>query len=218
MHDFIARMLLISVFLASNVISASANELILSSQTDFRIPLVGYVSTYEDKSSELSIDDAIGMIANNEFKDHKSDSLQFGYTKSSIWLTAIITNETEFIIYSNLEVNHPPLVVVDVYLVNQDGSIKTQFKLGTSVPYKSRPVSSRNHIAPLELEPNSNYELIVRLKSGGSVSAPMYLSTSKVLLEHEHFYQIAIGMFYGLALGWWNSPKTLSSIPSSSSI
>jgi signal transduction histidine kinase/CheY-like chemotaxis protein len=201
MRNFLARLLFLSFFLSSNVFSASTNELTLTSNEDFRIPLGVYVSTYEDTSSALSIDEAIKLIANDEFKDHESNSLQFGFTKSSMWLTATITNKTESPISSNLEVNYPPLAVIDIYLVNQDGSIQTYFELGSSVPYKSRPMSSRNHVAPLELAANSHYQLLVRVKSGGSVSAPMYLSTSRALLEHEHFYHIAIGMFYGLALG-----------------
>ena len=201
MHNFLARLLFLSTFLLCNLTYASTDELTLTSEKDFRISLVGYISTYEDKSSVLSFDDAISLVENNEFKDHESNSLQFGYTKSSIWLTAAIANDTESIISSNLEVNHAPLVLVDIYLVNQDGKIETQFTLGTGVPYNSRPVISRNHIAPLELTPKSHYRLLVRLQSGGSVSAPMYLSTSRALLEHEHFFQIAMGMFYGLAIG-----------------
>ena len=67
--------------------------------------------------------------------------------------------------------------------------------------YNDRPVSSRNHIAPLELKPNSRYQVLVRVKSGGSIIVPMYLSTSRSLFEHEHFSQLIMGMFYRLALG-----------------
>ena len=201
MHNFIARLLFLCFFLSCNVMSASTNELTLTSNEDFRIPLGAYVSTYEDTSSEISVDDAITLIENSEFKDHESNSLQFGFTKSSMWLTATITNQTESTISSNLEVNYAPLDEVDIYLVNQDGNIHAQFKLGDSAPYNSRPISSRNHIAPLELAPESQYLLLVRLKSGSSVNAPMYLSTSRALFEHEHFSQIAMGMFYGLVLG-----------------
>ena len=84
MHNFLARLLFLSVFLSSNMILASTNELSLTSQEDFRIPLGSYISTYEDTSSELSVDDAIKLIANSEFKDHEGNSLQFGFSKSSI--------------------------------------------------------------------------------------------------------------------------------------
>ncbi|MDX1696623.1 MAG: 7TM diverse intracellular signaling domain-containing protein, partial [Ketobacteraceae bacterium] len=73
--------------------------------------------------------------------------------------------------------------------------------LGDRIPYHARKIDSRFHVAPLKFEPGKRYHLLVRVESESSLLIPMYLSSIDQHYEHEHYQQIAIGMFYGLALG-----------------
>ena len=180
---------------------ANPSEPITPSNSNFRVYLGNHLQSLEDTESKLIIDDIPALLKLGEFKQTDNISLQFGYRDGAIWFVSPISNKTNKSITNNLEVRYAPLDIVSVYLLNANGTINSHTDLGDQIPYSNRHIKSRTYLAPLNFEANTNYKLVIRVQSESSLSAPMYLSSIDALYEHEHYINIAMGMFYGLALG-----------------
>jgi PAS domain S-box-containing protein len=167
----------------------------------FRQFMGPFLLSYEDRVGSLTINSILTLAEQDRFNTPPPISLQFGYTSSTIWLRSNVENIESSNIESYLEIRYPPLDNIDVYLVDSDKNIVSHTILGDQIPYYNRPIESRLHIAPLILEANQSYQLFIRVESQSSLSIPVYLSSPDALYEGEHYEQIAIGMFFGLALG-----------------
>ena len=188
-------------FILASQAYASTGESITPSNSDFRIYLGHHLQILEDPESKFIIDDILTLQKSGEFKQADNLSLQFGYRDGAIWLITPISNNTDTAILNNLEIRYAPLDNISVYLVKTEGTISSHSALGDQIPYSKRDIKSRNYLAPLNFEANTSYHLVVRLQSESSLSAPMYLSSIDALYEYEHYINIAMGMFYGLAIG-----------------
>jgi len=188
-------------FILASQAYASFSEPVVPSNSNFRVYLGNYLQVHEDPESKLIIEDIPALQKRDEFKHADNMALQFGYRDGAIWFIAPVFNNTNSLVSNNLEIRYAPLDLVNVYLVKKDGTISSHTALGDLIPYSKRAIKSRTFLAPLNFEANTNYQLVIRLQSKSSLSAPMYLSSIDALYEYEHYINIAMGMFYGLAFG-----------------
>ena len=183
--------------LDSNATSSSLQPL----KKKYRQFLGPYFLTYKDSTRVLTIEDMLVLAGKGAINDVPPPSLQFGYSNSAIWLHSKIKNKQLSEVESYLEIRYSPLDKIDVYLIASDKSISSHTALGDHIPYSERPIDSRIHIAPLLFEPNQSYQLFVRVESLSSLAIPIYLSSPDAMYEGEHYQQIMMGMFFGLAVG-----------------
>jgi len=174
---------------------------LIPANTNFREYLGDKLTYHIDPDGSLSIQDYLALQEQGLIEQSRNTSLQFGYRSDVVWLSMPIRNASNIEVRNTLEVRYAPLDFIDIYLIKTDGKIASHASLGDHHFYYERPILSRHHMAPLVFEAKSQYQLVIRLKSVSSVSAPTYLSSMDALYQYEHFTQIAMGMFYGLALG-----------------
>jgi PAS domain S-box-containing protein len=170
-------------------------------ENHFRQFLGPYLLSYEDHFGTQTIESILQLSQQDKIISPPPASLQFGYSSSAFWLKSNIENTQSSTIKTYLEIRYPPLDNIDVYLVDSDRNIVSHTILGDQRPYYTRIINSRIHITPLTLEANQTYQLFIRVKSESSLSIPIYLSSPDAMYEEEHYEQIALGMFFGLALG-----------------
>ncbi|MBK8972941.1 MAG: response regulator [Hahellaceae bacterium] len=171
---------------------------------DASVYLGQWFTVFEDPSLTLSTDDVLIHYRNGEFGPPPNVSAQFGYRNTALWLATPLENATAAAVNLQLDVRYPPLDYIDVYLVRlqQDTTIIDQsFALGDHHPYNQRPIKARTHQAALTFAANSQFILLVRVQSDSSLAVPMYLTPLEQLYEDDHFSQIFMGLFYGIALG-----------------
>jgi len=211
---WIRVILCLLIFASSTLVSAGPEEILSSKinhtsdntavkplKHNFRQYMGSYFFSYEDRFGSQTIEDILVLSQQGKINNPTPSSLQFGYSSSAIWLRSIIENTQSSDIESYLEIRYPPLDNIDVYLVEPDNNIVSHIILGDQIPYYDRPVESRIHIAPLIFKANHTYQLFIRVKSLSSLSIPVYLSSPDAMYEGAHYEQIAIGMFFGLAIG-----------------
>jgi len=190
------------IVLSSNIsITKADNTTVQPLEHNFRQFMGPYFFSYEDHAGRYTIEDILALSQQGKMNKRPTPSLQFGYSSSAIWLRSSVENIQSSNIESYLEIRYPPLDYIDVYLVDSDSNIVSHTVLGDQIPYDERSIESRVHITPLVLQANQTYQLFIRVKSQSSISIPVYLSSPDAMYEGEHFEQIAIGMFFGLALG-----------------
>lgn len=185
----------------NGVAHSSSSEPLFPQGTGYRVYLGDYLYTLEDPTRLLTIKDVEAFQKQGAFNQPALTSLQYGYSKSAFWFMVPVSNDNGAVIKNNLEIRYSPLDYIDVYLVDSVGEVVSHTALGDYVPYLDRPLVSRINLAPLTFKANAEYTLFVRIQSQSSISAPMYLSSMDALYEYEHFPQLAMGIFYGLALG-----------------
>jgi PAS domain S-box-containing protein len=168
---------------------------------NYRVYLGDVMQVYEDELARMTLADIQKLHANGLMATPANKTLQYGYRASAIWFTVDINNTSDHKVSNNLEIRYPPLDSIHVFLLDEQGSLIKELQLGDRIPYNQRTVQSRIHIAPLSFDANTHYRLFVRVQSESSLMIPMYLSSADAHYEYEHFQQIALGMFYGLALG-----------------
>jgi PAS domain S-box-containing protein len=174
---------------------------IIPANHSFRTYLGPHFQVYEDPTTNLSLEKILELNKTTGFFHPAKKSLGYGYSKSVFWLSAQISNQSDLSVSNNLEIRYAPLDSINIYLIDSNGIISSHTALGDQVPYSKRPVKARNFLAPLKFAPKTEYQLIIRAQSTSSVSLPMYLSSIDELYHYEHYVDIAIGMFYGLAFG-----------------
>ena len=158
----------------------------------------------EDIALSLTPEQAIKRFLAGEFSLPPTTSAQFGYRSSAIWLATPVENPDSAERVLRLDIRYPPLDFIDVYLLQQhEGEWQITFDaaLGDHYPYHERQVRSRTHQVNLNFPAQSNSVLLLRVRSESSLAIPAYLTTLEHLYEKDHFNQIFLGVFYGIALG-----------------
>jgi PAS domain S-box-containing protein len=155
----------------------------------------------EDKGGQLTLDDVLKPGASAAFRPLPltGPGANFGMTSSAIWLRitlkALPTAAPDWL----LELAHPPLDRVELFSANASGS---QRRLGGDLqPFGSRAVPHRNHVLPVTLAPGAQTVLHLRLKSEGTVVAPVTLWRPAALWRHDQAAYSVLSLYFGLLIG-----------------
>ena len=132
------------LFAIARVDVYAENNAVEVAASDTRIYLGYHSKVYIDSDSSLSIHDIIANGSTIGFESPSDPSLQFGYSDDSIWVAVHISNPSVETVRNYLEVRYAPLDDIHVYLVNLNGEILQQSKMGDHHSYSSRPIDSRS--------------------------------------------------------------------------
>jgi len=150
---------------------------------------------FEDKTHTETVDSMKTKI--QEFKQSEKPVPNFGYTNSSFWIYFKLTNLKDINNKVLLELSYPLLDEVDYYLLESNKVIKT-IQTGDLRPFSQREIYYKNFLFPLELKPQQEYEVFLRIKSEGSVQIPLRLISYDFFIQKEHVEQYVQGIYYGI--------------------
>jgi len=182
-----------SYFFAVNA-SAMTTLQLESEQPEYS--LNSQVEYLEDSSGKLDIE-AIQQLADQAWKQHGPSIPNFGFTDSAYWFRLNISSSDSQA--RLLEVGHPLLDHIDVYLFNENRLLQ-QFNTGDSEPYINRPLRFRTFVMPLTIPANTAVTMYLRVQTSGSLQVPLSLWSEKSYYEHDEFAMAAIAIYFGIIL------------------
>ncbi len=150
-----------------------------------------------DAKKTMTIDEA--MAARSQFKPPTSSYATLGVRTDAAWLRVPFAVGTASDGHWVLDIDYPPLNDIDVYLIKADVVVQ-RTKLGSLQSFESRPLLSRSHSVPLELQAGQNYELMLRIETRGAMILPMTIEKQNAFHSTAIDEQMVQGLLVGIAL------------------
>ncbi|MBI2768635.1 MAG: PAS domain S-box protein [Burkholderiales bacterium] len=159
-------------------------------------------SWLEDKEAGLTLDDVLQPAAQARFQPlaPTGPAANFGLTSSAIWLRITLHAQPGTPADWLLEVAYPPLDQLQLFSPDSAFGFERQLA-GDLLPFASRAVAHRNHVLPVKLVAGADTTLYMRLKSDGTVLAPVTLWRPAALWRHDQANYAALSLYFGLLIG-----------------
>lgn len=195
----VAAAMLALAALAAGAAAAAGGELVVGGQQ--RYPLSRAFAFLEDASGELTIDDVLRPAVQARFGavPQRGDGVNFGFTRSAIWLRIVLRAPAEIAPDWLLELAYPPLDSIELYA--PDGPGLDRQAGGDLLPFSSRAVPHRNHVLRVTLRPGGSTTLYLRLRSQGAVVAAATLWRPTALWQHDQTVYGVLSSYFGLLVG-----------------
>ena len=129
----------------------------------------------------------------------EGDVANFGYTAGTNWYRMRLENPLQQPVERLLEIRYPLLDHIEFYRV-RGGTIVESHLTGDHYPFESRPMGHRTFILPMELEPESESRIYLRVRTSGSHQVPMMLWKPETFFEVNETDMVGRSMFYGMLL------------------
>ncbi|ADD67595.1 periplasmic/7TM domain sensor diguanylate cyclase [Denitrovibrio acetiphilus DSM 12809] len=155
------------------------------------------VEYYEDKTATLTLKDAIRLNNENQFRSSVKLPLNFGYSKSTYWLSFSVMGDTASMSGWVLDIPYAPLDYITVYIPNGKGSY-AEFRGGDKVRFKDRQVEYKNAVFMLGRDLLPYQEYYIKVSSGGSLNLPIFLWTGAGFTQHVNMVQTGMGIYFGV--------------------
>jgi len=190
-------MCLVCLTLAAPCGNAHAQAPLFLRDSGTPIDLWPAVRVLADASTRMGLEDV--RQADDSFRPPQTAYASLGMRHDAVWLKLPIelpaTDDGEWM----FNIDYPALDRVDLYVLS-GGRVIEQITLGRELGYSQRPFASRTHAAMLKLMPGAQYELLMRVSTGGAMVLPMTLSKPSVFHARALDEQMLQGLLTGLAL------------------
>jgi hypothetical protein len=171
---------------------------VIGPETQYRLSTSAAVYTTDQQGIPLSR--AVELYQQGEFSRPQTQGpswTNFGLTRDEIWLAFELSTSSRIQENAFLEIGHPSLDRVDFYLLS-DGDLLSQQQSGDLQPFSDRPVNHRNHVFPIALLPDSDYQVFLRVRSEGTLTVPVTLWQGDGLWRSDQSAYAALGLYYGV--------------------
>ena len=156
-----------------------------------------YVSAYLETGAPLSIEQVISGTIANQFKPIKSRVAEFGYYEKGIWLKISVQNASPETLKQLLVMHANFMPDMDVYFVH-DNKIDLLLHQNARSSFKSRPITYHKLVAPLEIPPHVQGDILIRYKTQGRTALPVSLETPLSFAESTNSRVTIDFIFYGI--------------------
>ncbi len=156
----------------------------------------------EDKEGTLTFEEIRSGARDGEFRDARTNILNFGFTRSAYWLRFRIDNTFRVTANTNwvLELSFPFVDGATLYSPTVSGEYQAK-TFGDRQPFWSRDWRHRNFVFNLGRIPDASTDYYyMRVYGRGALNVPLDLWTPQELAEHTANEQIVIGIYYGVML------------------
>lgn len=158
-----------------------------------------HLRVLEDTSGQMSLSDVEARRSDRRWEDRHSDNLNFGYSRSALWLHGELLNQAREQQDWLLGMRYPLLDYLDVYVVWPDGRVQHHAS-GDRRPFNTRSLADRNFYFKLKLKQGERVQLYVRVQGQGSLQAPLEVSTPAAYEHRAHGEQLLMGVYSGALL------------------
>lgn len=188
------KKVIIHFFILLHISGFSQNH-VCYSNTDVMSPIGGNaLEVFEDKTNKLT---AKEILTSAKFKPNDKVVPNFGVSESSFWLKFHIkntSNENRLV----LNLSYPNLDEAELHIILSDTLITT--KMGKHIPYSQRKYNYPGYVFDLDLNTNETASLLIKIKSGGQIMAPIYVGSKTALFETINSESLFIGVYSGILL------------------
>lgn len=156
------------------------------------------VSFYVDRSKDLTIEDIVE--GKKDIKFAIPEKTNFGITDFAYWVRIPLQNKSRNVRSWYLEISHPVLDHVDLYLPSKSGY--TVKKAGDKLLFREREISHRNFLFELPLHNDGELGIesvfYLRVESESTISLPIQILSEKAFANRNATEQFIFGLYYGL--------------------
>ncbi|MFT3953159.1 MAG: diguanylate cyclase [Piscinibacter sp.] len=197
MITLLLRRWLLALLLCQAALVQAAPQVLLINGSSPRLEAWPAVSILPDETRELDI--AAVMARVDRFETPRSAYATLGLRKEPVWLRIPIQWNGRGGPNWMLDIDYAPLNRIDAYLV-REGRVVQSARLGNLLPFDKRPVPSRSHALPLELKPEVDHELYLRVETQGAMILPITVMRPQVFHTEALDEHILQGLLAGLGL------------------
>ncbi|UVJ43437.1 response regulator [Pseudomonas sp. LS1212] len=168
------------------------------------LPLGRVMQVFEDREGNATIEQVSSAALGDQFRPHLGDVLNAGYSTSAFWLRIDLRYDTTASSAPRnwlLELAYPPLDSLELYLADAAGAYQLVRSTGDALPFVSRQIKQNNYLFGVPFNPGQSRTVYLRLKSQGSVQAPLTLWSSHAYMEEQPARIYVLGLIYGVLLG-----------------
>ena len=158
------------------------------------------VSILRDPTGKLTTEEA--LAAPEKFTPPKSAYATLGLREKVVWLripVRVAPMADEVNSQWILDIDYALLNRIDVH-VARDGKVVQHAVLGNAQPLAQRPIHSRSHAVSLNLNPGTEYTLLLRVETIGAMILPITLSRLSAFQGSAIDEQILQGLLASLGL------------------
>lgn len=153
----------------------------------------------EDAPEDWSAEEALQWF-DNDMTTRPGDSYPaLGFISHPIWFHLSIDNQSSVRRWL-LEGGRAHMDHLDLFLFSEDGELIEAIEHGNALPWSERPYPSNRAVFPINLEPDTRYQVILRAQALGAVEMPLHLFTPEQFTRHESRMQQFSGLYFGAVL------------------
>ena len=199
----LATILWLTCILFANNTSANPNNipkherLIVSNPNQvFQVNQVLYV--YEDESSELGVNDILGLPSQNWTRVKRSMP-SYGFSAQPYWFSITVKNTLPTKQHFYLEIDYAALDHIQFYSIKPDGK-RSSYIAGDLYPYYERPIHYPSFIFPFSIEAKEVSRLLFKVESEGPMVVPTRVWFEHIFRQAKQSNFLAYGAFVGAML------------------
>ncbi|GAB6093867.1 diguanylate cyclase [Desulfatiferula olefinivorans] len=178
--------------------TAWGNVISLDRNTDHLL-LGSRVEMLEDRTGTLSLSDVLADDRNPGWFMAETDTINFGFSDSVLWLKATLRNVEAERLSRLVEIAYPILDSIQVFVVRPDGQVESCL-MGDSFSFSARLIRYRSYLVPLDLAPLETVDLVFRIRSTSSMQIPLDLFSIRAFIETRQLRTLGYGIYYGIML------------------
>lgn len=168
-------------------------ELRLQQRSSYEVAQLEY---WQDLSGTAELEQV--LKAAPQFRPLTS-SYNIGLTEGTYWFRWQVANDSGLDGRWLLEIQYPLLDWVSLYQLSDDGTLEIQ-QAGDHLPMAQRARKYRNPLFQLNFTHLQSKQLLLRVKTQGSLQLPLMLWSEAAFAEQDHNSQIVFGFYYGMIL------------------
>ena len=151
----------------------------------------------EDPPGKLTLKE---VLLSPKFSPTSDTFSNFGFTTSAYWVRVGLTNETSHSQTLYLTLPNPFYDTVDVYHVDETGSLLKHWFTGDLQPFSSRPVSTTGYAFPLQFPASTTSLAYVRVTNSEVFWLGVRMETVTDFSRVERPRYVTLGLLYGIIL------------------
>ena len=159
--------------------------------------LASKLSTFEDPSKNLRVDDIRKIARQDRFKKSESGRTELGFTQSAMWLKLDIENRDHPSSVWVMELWSVPTDRADLFVYDGDRLVDSE-TTGGLIPGKLKRASYYG--LKLNVPPGQKRSLFLRLESSHRMRAPLSIFTPDAIVVRDYQKQLVMGLLFGIGI------------------
>ncbi|TAE74088.1 MAG: hypothetical protein EAZ85_05300 [Bacteroidetes bacterium] len=195
MLSSIQKIILFYFFSFIHIAIFSQNVITTHKEKSVKI-LPNQIMFLEDKSAQLKIEEIIKETA--KFRYITDNKINFGYTKSAIWLKLEIKNLYFLVNDYILDMGIPTLDYVDLYYFDVDTKKWVMKKTGDCRKLSERETQTRQLLFHLFFSSEDKDVFYIRIKTNASLQANLQIAPKETIFSEIIYIEMAYAFFFGM--------------------
>lgn len=157
-----------------------------------------HIEYWIDPAQDSTLQQVLQVPA-GDWTTSDQEAPSMGFTSDTYWFRFTLRNAADVKQPLLLESSYTSIDDIRFYVLLND-TIVDQYKTGDAYPFHDRRVNNRNFILPITFAPNEEKTVYIRVHTEGAVQLPLQLRSQTDYNNHEQFYLVLYGLYFGIML------------------